>query len=171
MRKENEAYQWSIEPDTTWKPVGVLQIGDSKPRFVSDEQDDDRIRIRYFRDEDKGEVWAHCRLGIQTQGPPGHAHGGCVAAILDEAMGMVCWHFGHAVVAKSLHVHYKAPAPIRQEHIIQALLNREDEKYVYVDSYLKSADQQTTYSHCEGVFRKMDERLLAHFRAHTKQAE
>ena len=35
-------------------------------------------------------------------GPPGHVHGGAMAAALDEAMGAVCWMNGHPVVAATI---------------------------------------------------------------------
>ena len=40
--------------------------------------------------------------GPPIEGPPGHAHGGSMAAVLDEAMGAAAWMEGHLVVAVRL---------------------------------------------------------------------
>ena len=47
-----------------------------------------------------GKVW----FGWKTAGPPGHVHGGCQAAILDEMMGSTGWYFQHGVVAAKFEV-------------------------------------------------------------------
>src|SRR5438128_1851482 len=49
-----------------------------------------------------GRVW----FGRKTAGPPGHVHGGCQAAILDEMMGSTAWHFGYPVVAANIDVSF-----------------------------------------------------------------
>src|SRR3954468_16859935 len=47
------------------------------------------MRLKFFFDEGKRLTWCRFRLGRRYQGPPGHAHGGIIATILDEAMGKV----------------------------------------------------------------------------------
>ncbi len=51
-------------------------------------------------------------LNLSQQGPPGYAHGGASAALLDEAMGSAVWSAGHQVVSVNLQVTYKKPLPL-----------------------------------------------------------
>lgn len=62
------------------------------------------LRLAYYRNLEKDERGHHVLLGraffgsAGCEGPPGHAHGGSMAAVLDEAMGtfyaMQCQLFG-----------------------------------------------------------------------------
>lgn len=53
-------------------------------------------------------------LTLAQQGPPGFAHGGASAALLDEAMGTSVWVAGHQVVVVNLQVEYLKPLPLNQ---------------------------------------------------------
>jgi acyl-coenzyme A thioesterase PaaI-like protein len=46
------------------------------------------------------------------QGPPGYAHGGVIAAALDEAMSLVLHDTGTYALTGRLEVELKAPAPV-----------------------------------------------------------
>lgn len=80
--------------------------------FVSGDHSGDRLRVRYFRRERDnalvGKVW----FGAGAEGPPGHAHGGSIAAVLDEAMGLGAWMAGHSVVAARLTTEFRQMLPL-----------------------------------------------------------
>lgn len=65
----------------------------------------------YFEGED-GEITATVTLTTAQQGAPGHAHGGSLAAILDEAMGWAVWRAGHRALAARLEFDYRHPTPL-----------------------------------------------------------
>src|ERR671922_354925 len=46
------------------------------------------------------------------QGPPGYAHGGVIAAALDEAMSLLLHGEGTFALTKRLEVELEAPAPV-----------------------------------------------------------
>ena len=46
------------------------------------------------------------------QGPPGYAHGGVIAAALDEAMALLVHHEGRHALTGRLEVDLLAPAPV-----------------------------------------------------------
>ena len=78
--------------------------------FVSGDPDGDRLRVRYYC---RGtalltKVW----FGAEAEGPPGHAHGGAMAAVLDEAMGFAAWLAGHPVVAARLTTDFRRMLPL-----------------------------------------------------------
>ena len=61
------------------------------------------------------------------QGPPGYAHGGVVAAALDEAMSLLLHSEGIAAVTRSLELDYKGPAPVGAFVHVEAALERRKE--------------------------------------------
>lgn len=64
--------------------------------------------------EEDGRLTSEFTLNEAQQGPPGHAHGGASAAILDELMGLVVWAAGHKVLAANININYRKPLPLRQ---------------------------------------------------------
>ncbi|RME90174.1 MAG: PaaI family thioesterase, partial [Anaerolineae bacterium] len=56
--------------------------------------------------------------------PPGHAHGGASAAILDEAMGAAVWRAGYNVAVINLEIRYRKPLPLNQVLTLRARLSR-----------------------------------------------
>ncbi len=85
-------------------------VGESL-RFVSGDPKGNRFRVKYFRDEKKH---LHARLwfGPETGGPPGHAHGGAIAAVMDEALGLAAWAAGYAIVVGNLNVSFRNMLPL-----------------------------------------------------------
>jgi uncharacterized protein (TIGR00369 family) len=49
----------------------------------------DGMRLKFSYDEERNCFVCRFRLGKRYSGPPGHAHGGIIATLLDEAMGKV----------------------------------------------------------------------------------
>jgi len=99
----------SGEPDWTLFDAPSL-VGESL-RFVSGDPEGDRFRIRYYRDADN-HLHARIWFGPETQGPPGHAHGGSIAAVMDEALGLAAWAEGYPVVVGNLNVSFKNMLPL-----------------------------------------------------------
>lgn len=87
-------------------------VGESL-RFVSGDPHGNRFRIRYYRD---AEQHLHARIwfGPETEGPPGHAHGGSVAAVMDESLGLAAWAAGYAIVVGNLNVSFRTMLPIQK---------------------------------------------------------
>jgi acyl-coenzyme A thioesterase PaaI-like protein len=82
-------------------------------RFVSGEPEGNRFRVRYYRDE-VTQLMARIWFGPETEGPPGHAHGGSMAAVLDEVLGLAAWAAGHPVVVGNLNVNFRNLLPLQQ---------------------------------------------------------
>jgi acyl-coenzyme A thioesterase PaaI-like protein len=56
----------------------------------------------------------------QHQGFPGHAHGGVIAAALDEAMGWAVHHAGLLAITARLEVRYRRPLPLGAQAFVRA---------------------------------------------------
>jgi acyl-coenzyme A thioesterase PaaI-like protein len=106
----NTALQLAGEPD--WQAFDAPALVGSSLRFVSGDRTGQRFRARYFRDREQNLV-ARFWFGPETEGPPGHAHGGSAAAVLDEVLGLAAWSAGHAVVVGNLNVSFRTMLPLQ----------------------------------------------------------
>lgn len=79
--------------------------------FGCGQQNRSGLRLRFYTDAE-GRVVCPLRLAKRFEGPPGHAHGGVIATLLDEAMSKA--NRIHNVVAMTRHldVDYLKPVPI-----------------------------------------------------------
>jgi uncharacterized protein (TIGR00369 family) len=74
----------------------------------------DGMRLKFAYDKDSASFICRFRLGKRYTGPPGHAHGGIIATILDEAMGKVN-KLRHVVALTSqITVNYLKPVPLNK---------------------------------------------------------
>lgn len=117
---------WLATREKGWVPI-PLPDSMSRHGFVSG-GNDHRIRIRYFGAGDV--LKAKVLLGADAQGPPGHAHGGSLAAVLDEAMGGAAWMNGHPVVAAELRVRFRQMLPLGTRCIVSASVCETDGRKV-----------------------------------------
>ena len=69
-------------------------------------------------------------------GPPGHVHGGAMAATLDEAMGAAAWMNDHHSVAATITITFLAMLPIETETTVEARIDRVDGRKIYLSSTL-----------------------------------
>ena len=99
------------EPD--WTPFDAPALVGKSLRFISGEPEGNRFRVCYFRDA-QHHLHAHIWFGPETEGPPGHAHGGAVAAVMDEALGLAAWAAGYAVVVGNLNVSFRNLLPLQK---------------------------------------------------------
>jgi uncharacterized protein (TIGR00369 family) len=69
------------------------------------------LRLRFFTAQD-GSIVCHPRLARRFAGPPGHAHGGIIATLLDEAMSKANRARGIVAMTRQLSVEYLRPVPL-----------------------------------------------------------
>jgi acyl-coenzyme A thioesterase PaaI-like protein len=120
-----------------------------------------RLRIAYFRIADSATLYARAWFGRETQGPPGHVHGGAMAAVLDEAMGAACWMNGHPTVAARIGVSFLEMLPVETETTVEAWIERKDGRKVQLRARLSDASG-TAIAEADGLFIVLpDERLRA----------
>ncbi|MBW2476490.1 MAG: PaaI family thioesterase, partial [Deltaproteobacteria bacterium] len=87
----------ALQGEPGWTPFDAPALVGETLKFVSGDQTGNRFRVRYFRDQDQALV-ARVWFGPVTEGPPGHAHGGSIAAVLDEVLGLAAFAAGHRIV-------------------------------------------------------------------------
>jgi acyl-coenzyme A thioesterase PaaI-like protein len=79
-------------------------------------------------------------LGKAFEGAPGRAHGGVVAALLDEVMGATNMIDGAMAFTAQLDITYHAPTPIDEEIVARAWLARRDDRKRFVEATLHASD-------------------------------
>lgn len=129
-------------------PVHPFPTGPSTHSFVSgDAAATQRTRVEYLRNPDNDHLYANVWFGPQTEGPPGSVHGGAIAAVLDEAMGAVCWMNGHPVVAARITVNYRHLTPLGFAGRVESWIERIDRRKLFIKSRLSDANGKV---HAEG---------------------
>ena len=92
--------------------------GDPQPTsrmcFVCGRENPVGLRLRFYEDHEQGQVVARVTIPAAYQGYPGIAHGGIVAAILDEVSGRAVMMDVEETpfwVTAKLEVRYREPTP------------------------------------------------------------
>lgn len=138
-----------------WTPVELPFSDNRGPSFVSGDPDGNRFRIHYFRREADGALVGWVWFGPGAQGPPGKAHGGSVAAVMDEAMGIAAWVAGYPVVAARITVEFLHMMPLEQYVMLEAWVRDTAGKKVHPEARLVDGAGQAL-ARSDGVFVAID---------------
>lgn len=107
---------------TQWTPIGGSHFAFGEKPGGFD--------LRLLADGN-GQVRGNVTFDPAKQGPPGHAHGGALATIIDEAMGAACWNSGLQVLAVHLDFNYKRPVPLALEVAVSGRVDRREGRKVH----------------------------------------
>ncbi len=119
------------------------------------------MRTAYFRRPESGILYCRSWFGRETQGPPGHVHGGAMAAVLDEAMGGACWMNGHRTVAAKISVSFLAMLKLESETTVEAWIESVDRRKIYLRAKM-TAEAGQPIAEADGLFIVLrDETLKA----------
>jgi uncharacterized protein (TIGR00369 family) len=92
-----------------------IKLGSGKPRnhcFACGKDNPDGMKLKFYLDEESRRTVCEFKLSRRYTGPPGHAHGGIIATILDEAMGKVNKFRSVVALTKSMEIEYLKPVPL-----------------------------------------------------------
>ncbi|MGH9244349.1 MAG: PaaI family thioesterase [Acidimicrobiales bacterium] len=98
-------------------------------------------------------------FGTAYEGPPGHVHGGFVAATLDELLGMTLAVQHVPGMTGRLTINYRRPTPLHTDLHVVAEVTRVDGRKAYVDGRILDGD--TICAEAEGLFVTVDFGQLA----------
>ncbi len=102
-----------LSGETDWTSFDAASLVGSSLRFVSGDPEGNRFRVRYYLDSAK-HLKARIWFGPETEGPPGHAHGGSMAAVVDEVLGLAAWAAGYSIVVGNLNVSFRNLLPLER---------------------------------------------------------
>jgi acyl-coenzyme A thioesterase PaaI-like protein len=111
----------------------------------------DGLYVRGFRAPDA--VLAPVIVPRRYEGPPGAAHGGIVAAYLDEILGAAAFGFtGKISVTGELTVRYVAPAPLETPLLGRGRLVSDHGRYIDVEGSLEQLADGRVVARARGRF-------------------
>src|SRR5881275_3513490 len=87
--------------------------------FACGKDNPEGMRLKFFFDEGHHRAWCKVKLPKKYQGPPGHAHGGIIATLLDEAMGKVNKLRSVVALTSSMAIEFVKPVPLGQTLIAE----------------------------------------------------
>jgi len=109
------------------------------------------LRVRTFAAE--GEVLAPIVIPRCYEGPPGAAHGGIVAAYLDEVLaGAAVNHTGRLYVTGELTVRYVKGTPIERPLLGRGRVVKDSGKYVDLEAHLEDWETREVVARAKGRF-------------------
>ena len=95
-----------------------LAHGTQNGCFGCGDDNDAGLHLKFFLDEEQ-RVLCRVRLEKQFQGPPGHAHGGIIATLLDEAMSKANRRRNITAMTRHMSIDYRRPVPLQSDLVIE----------------------------------------------------
>ncbi len=132
-----------------------LQTPDSGRSWVHHNPGRRRVELSYFWHPIDKRLHGVAYHGPESEGPPGCAHGGSIASIMDDAMGTSAWAAGYRVVALNLNVNFRKFIPLETSTFIECWIEREEGRKVYTRGRLTSAEGEL-HAEAEGLFLQID---------------
>ena len=139
-------------PEPGWTTLDMPRSFGRGRSFVSGHPDGQDIRIHYFQRDSDSAFMAKVWFGWDAEGPPGHAHGGSMAAVLDECMGFSCWVAGHPVVAATITINFRKILPLHHVYVVEARVLRVDGVKVEAEGRIIEPESGTAFSDGTGLF-------------------
>jgi acyl-coenzyme A thioesterase PaaI-like protein len=124
-------------PEPGW--IAVEPFPSPEGTFLAESN---HVRLAYYRTPNEPTLYAKAWFGSKTMGPPGHVHGGAMAATLDEAMGAAAWMNDHKCVAATIQINFMAMLPIETETIVEARIDRVDGRKIYLRAEIRNPSGQ-----------------------------
>jgi len=110
LEREFSVPELTGEPD--WVEIVIPDNFGSGRQFITGDIRQDRIKLKYFKREHDNALMARIWFGSAAEGPVGHVHGGSMAALLDESMGLAICLTGSTAVTAKLTISYRKMLPL-----------------------------------------------------------
>lgn len=117
------------------------------------------IRIGMVEEGEERYVAGTAVFGTAYEGPPGHVHGGFVAAAFDEVLGMAQSLSGQVGMTGTLTIRYRKPTPLRTELSFKAWVDGVEGRKIFVSGTLHAGG--TLCAEADGIFIALDPERFA----------
>lgn len=91
------------------------------------------------------------------EGPPGCAHGGSQATVLDELMGTAAYAAGYISLAAHLEIDYRAPVPLETLLRAEVILEQATERKIITRAKMYLASDNSLVTEGHAVFVRIDQ--------------
>lgn len=127
---------------------------------MSGDPNPQRLVVQYWARKSDGHFFGRAFFGPYAEGPPGHAHGGSMAALLDETMGLCAWSAGHAVLAAELNVRFRRSLPLHNVVKVEAWIELIEGRKITIKGELRGENAER-YADASGLFVVLSGERLA----------
>ena len=110
-----------------------------------------------------GGIVAHATLGAAYEGPPGCVHGGIIAGLFDEVLGIANITAGVGAMTGTLTIRYRSPTPLYSELRLVGRTDRIDGRKVFTRGTLHAGDRLCVEA--EGIFILVDRQRFVDYTA------
>lgn len=93
-----------------------------------------------FYADEQGNATGTVIIDESKEGPPGHAHGGSLATLIDEAMGAAAWNQGYRVLAANLNFNFRRPVPLNTGVYVSGRVERKEGRKIFTSGALTLPD-------------------------------
>jgi len=118
-------------PSLTWQRDGCFGCGPANPNG---------LRLQFTLSPGGKSYVSDFSLGDSFVGPPGHAHGGIIATILDEAMGKANKLKNKVALTRRMEVEYLRPVPLGKPLVVEGRVTRTKGRALYNIAELRSSE-------------------------------
>jgi uncharacterized protein (TIGR00369 family) len=126
--------------------------------FGCGDDNDAGLHLQFFVDADQ-RVLCRVRLARQFQGPPGHAHGGIIATLLDEAMSKANRHRNITAMTRHMSIDYLRPVPLECPLVLEGWSKTDSGRKHRCSAELRNADG-TVLASASGLFIQVTAEVL-----------
>ncbi len=115
-------------PSLDWQRDGCFACGSGNPHG---------LRLQFAPGPEGKSYICEFELEGSFVGPPGHAHGGIIATILDEAMGKALKLKGKVALTRRMEVEYLRPVPLGQKLVAEGRVRSHRGRVLYNSAELR----------------------------------
>ena len=161
-----------LKPRPGWLPLEAQDHGPAAQArrsrgvgsFVPWEANE-RLALRVYQSGEGGSLVGRAWFGPGAMGPPGAAHGGAQAAVLDHAMGAAVWTAGHPSQTASYAHEFRKSVALGQAYDVRTSVDSVDGRKIKVSSRLQQTrgGETVVFSEASALFIRISEEFLARF--------
>ncbi|XP_019484484.1 PREDICTED: acyl-coenzyme A thioesterase THEM5 isoform X2 [Hipposideros armiger] len=93
--------------------------------------------------------------GPYLEGAPGFAHGGSLAAMMDETFSKTAYLAGEGLFTLNLSIRFKNLIPVGSLAVLNVDVEKIEDQKLYMSCVAQSKDQQTVYAKSSGIFLQL----------------
>ncbi|XP_066464771.1 acyl-coenzyme A thioesterase THEM4-like [Eleutherodactylus coqui] len=132
-----------------------LETGIGKRMFLRN-LDSDGLGFEYcmFYNKDERRMVCLFQPGPYLEGPPGYAHGGCIATIIDSTAGAGAVYTCGSVMTANLNITYFKPVPLGCTLFVDSHVDKIEGRKVYSSCHIQSYDGVILHAEASALFIK-----------------
>lgn len=132
-----------------------MQVSDNRHCFICGPANPIGLRARPTCDGTSGRAWLTVVIPADYQGWAGMAHGGIVAALLDEVSAYAAMSISRQIVTGELTVRYLKPVPVGREICAEAQVCEHARRSIKVEAILTCDGESLARSEAKMVILRM----------------